>query len=129
MSEIIQFKSKDDLITEKCEWMLDHEDEVDWGEFCNEMLGFSSGTKYRDIIDSLPSPEEIEEMAKEDSEYSRKRLKEVMERSKELGPRIIKEPETMEEAVNMSDEDYYEYLKQEEIRERLKNKYAEGGRS
>lgn len=62
------------------------------------------------------------------SEYSVKRGKEIIKKSKEKGPRIIKEPETMEEAVNMSDEDFYEYLKQEAIRERLKNKHAEGGR-
>lgn len=63
MAEILQFKSKDDLIAEKCEWMLDHPDEVDWGEFVNGLRGVTDGGPYKDIVESMPTPEEMREMA------------------------------------------------------------------
>ena len=129
MGEILQFKTKDDRITEKCEWMLDHPDEVDWNEFADGLMGWTEGGKYKDIVESMPTPEELEEMVEYNKEYFEKRIKETIEKSKQIGPRIIKEPETMEEAINMSDEDFFEYLKQEEIRERHNHKNPGGGRA
>ena len=128
MAEILQFKTKDDRILEECEWMLDHPDEVDWGEFVDGLMGRTDGGKYKDIVESMPTPEEMQEMAEESREHAAKYFGEIIKRSKEKGPRIIKEPETMEEAINRSDEDFYEYLKQEEIRERHKHKNRGGGR-
>ena len=129
MGEILQFKTKDDRITEKCEWMLDHPDEVDWNEFADGLMGWTDGGKYKDIVESMPTPEEIQEMAEGSREHAAMYFNEIVKRSEEKGPRIIKEPETMEEAINMSDEDFFEYLKQEEIRERHKHKNPGGGRA
>ena len=82
----------------------------------------STDTQYQDIVDALPEIDEAEKVLKDTAEERKKLLKKVEERSKQIGPRIIKEPETMEEAVNMSDEDFYELLKQDEMRRKAKSK-------
>ena len=121
-NKIVKFGTKEDRLVDKMEYMLDHEDEVDWVEFVDEMYGFSTDTQYQDIIDALPDIDEAEKVLKDTAEERKKLLKKVEERSKQIGPRIIKEPETMEEAVNMSNEDFYELLKQDEMRRKAKSK-------
>jgi len=121
-NKIVKFGTKEDRLVDKMEYMLEHEDEVDWVEFMDEMYGFSTDTQYQDVIDALPDIDEAEKVLKDTAEERKKLLKKVEERSKQIGPRIIKEPETMEEAVNMSDEDFYELLKQDEMRRKAKSK-------
>lgn len=121
-NKIVKFGTKEDRLVDKMEYMLEHEDEVDWVEFMDEMYGFSTDTQYQDVIDALPDIDEAEKVLKDTAEERKKLLKIVEERSKQIGPRIIKEPETMEEAVNMSDEDFYELLKQDEMRRKAKSK-------
>ena len=119
---IVKFGTKEDRLVDKMEYMLEHEDEVDWVELMDEMYGFSTDTQYQDIVDALPEIDEAEKVLKDTAEERKKLLKKVEERSKQIGPRIIKEPETMEEAVNMSDEDFYELLKQDEMRRKAKSR-------
>jgi len=121
-NKIVKFGTKEDRLVDKMEYMLEHEDEVDWVELMDEMYGFSTDTQYQDIVDALPEIDEAEKVLKDTAEERKKLLKMVEERSKQIGPRIIKEPETMEEAVNMSDEDFYELLKQDEMRRKAKSK-------
>ena len=121
-NKIVKFGTKEDRLVDKMEYMLEHEDEVDWVEFMDEMYGFSTDIQYQDIVDALPDIDEAEKVLKDTAEERKKLLKKVEERSKQIGPRIIKEPETMEEAVNMSNEDFYELLKQDEMRRKAKSK-------
>ena len=121
-NKIVKFGTKEDRLVDKMEYMLEHEDEVDWVELMDEMYGFSTDTQYQDIVDALPEIDEAEKVLKDTTEERKKLLKKVEERSKQIGPRIIKEPETMEEAVNMSDEDFYELLKQDEMRRKAKSR-------
>ncbi|MBQ6132898.1 MAG: hypothetical protein IJI65_01960 [Lachnospiraceae bacterium] len=121
-NKIVKFGTKEDRLVDKMEYMLEHEDEVDWVELMDEMYGFSTDTQYQDIVDALPEIDEAEKVLKDTAEERKKLLKKVEERSKQIGPRIIKEPETMEEAVNMSDEDFYELLKQDEMRRKAKSR-------
>ena len=121
-NKIVKFGTKEDRLVDKMEYMLEHEDEVDWLRFTDEMLGINVGTEYHDIVGALPYADEVEKVFEDTAEERKKLLKKVEERSKQIGPRIIKEPETMEEAVNMSDEDFYELLKQDEMRRKAKSK-------
>ena len=121
-NKIVKFGTKEDRLVDKMEYMLEHEDEVDWLRFTDEMLGINVGTEYHDIVGALPYADEVEKVFEDTAEERKKMFKEVEERSKQIGPRIIKEPETMEEAVNMSDEDFYELLKQDEMRRKAKSK-------
>ena len=121
-NKIVKFGTKEDRLVDNMEYMLEHEDEVDWVELMDEMYGFSTDTQYQDIVDALPEIDEAEKVLKDTAEERKKLLKKVEERSKQIGPRIIKEPETMEEAVNMSDEDFYELLKQDEMRRKAKSR-------
>lgn len=121
-NKIVKFGTKEDRLVDKMEYMLEHEDEVDWLRFTDEMLGINVGTEYHDIVGALAYADEAEKVFEDTAEEMKKMLKDVEKRSKQIGPRIIKEPETMEEAVNMSDEDFYELLKQDEMRRKAKSK-------
>ena len=39
-NKIVKFGTKEDRLVDKMEYMLEHEDEVDWVELMDEMYGF-----------------------------------------------------------------------------------------
>ena len=61
---IMSLTTKDQQALDKAEWMVSHPDEVDWNEVVKGLTGITDGGQYKDVIEGMPSRDEIAENLK-----------------------------------------------------------------